>query len=228
MREIPDRSIGLRLRPGRKIDLILRGGLGDYRFRMKIQFPSLRVFTALTAGLAVLLVPSLAQGSGVGAGSGTGTELDRPIPPSAASGSNTGSSPSPGSPRSGTGMNADAGASAALSGGADLNFEQLDANGDGRISAAEYKATEVAAPTQAQGNGSESTGGRSGASTGVDGVPLNDDAQRSVSGPGMAGSAHNSASTTPLFIQADRDGDGYLSRHELEAAKRNRGVRTTK
>jgi hypothetical protein len=120
-------------------------------------------------------------------------------------------------------MNTDAGAEAARSGGVSASFELLDANGDGRISQEEFAAS-PATPARSPGSfdrANESTGGRNGGTVGVDRVPMNDDPQRTASGPGMAGSPQNPAPRVEEFRQADRDGDGYLSRNELTAAKRD-------
>jgi hypothetical protein len=100
------------------------------------------------------------------------------------------------------------------------NFERIDSDADGAISRAEYRAIQVARWPQIDRNG--------------DGFLALDDFPRMAAGRATAQLAEISYLDTdgdgrfsqsefvdgepPLFRRADRDGDGALTRSEVEAA----------
>jgi hypothetical protein len=166
----------------------------------------------LAAGFSAFSFPALAQSSGTSSGSGA----TRETPPAAPSGTATGVSTNRNSSTSGSGVTSGSDASSPRSdsvpsGQGGSNFEGLDANGDGRVSLSEFTSPSGSS-SRSFDRDNESTGGRSGASTGVD--------RTTMSGTGTAGESP-AQYTTEHFRKLDRDGDGYLSRNELNAAKRN-------
>jgi len=100
------------------------------------------------------------------------------------------------------------------------NFDRIDANGDGVIARAEYRAVQAARWPQIDRNG--------------DGYLTEDDfpriaAQRArtqlaqiahldIDGDGRIGRTEFLDGPAPVFQRADRNGDGVLTRPELEGA----------
>lgn len=163
---------------------------------------------------------SIDQSTATRPGVGSANDPSRTVP-----GDNPGSlgaatvrSSEPVTPRTGEGMNN--GTHIGVSAGA--NFDKLDTDRDGRLSLYEYAETSMgsaasAFPSQSQaavsaqsrtsGNldsGDESTGGRSGATTGI-------------AGEGQY------ANPATEFRRLDTNGDGFLSREEVTGGDNRRG-----
>lgn len=185
----------------RKLGLNLRATINPPLI-MKRSNQSAALFVAV---LSILTIPSLAQSSSSGSSDpslqpGGGSVSDPQMPPPGRPGSVVNPTDSTGV----SGMNHEIQPSPQRS----IGFEQIDADGDGRISLSEYtRSSLVNSGRASQSNTSTGTPGRSSETT------------RSSSG--TAGGTQTTPSSADVFRQLDRDHDGYLSRRELDAALGN-------
>ena len=102
-----------------------------------------------------------------------------------------------------------------------MDFDQIDGDGDGRISSPEFTRSTLSSlgssmsSTSAGSSQRSSTGGSTGASTG------SSTGGRSGASTGVSGGSQGQGSAE-LFRQYDRNNDGFLSRDELKAGQGHR------